>query len=193
VAQARHKASPKKRSRSPQQTVESLRQSLTRERELRKQGLAREKEAFEQQTASEQVLRVISGSPSDLKPVFEAILENAIRLCEGSVAALWQFDGSELRFAAGNRVSPEAVTYYKSRPLSLGTYNPTPQAALKRRTVHVLDVFAEPGYRPLISTDVYTSGPHAPTVLAVPLVCDSTLLGVISIWRYKKRFSPRSR
>jgi GAF domain-containing protein len=180
VAQRRQKASSKLRSRSPRQTVESLRLSLKQESEQCKQALERER-------ATGEILRVIAESRTEIHSVFDTILASAIRLCKGNVAALWQFDGSKLRFAAGNRVSAEAVTYYKSRPLSLGPYNPTPQAALERRTVHVLDVFAEPGYRPLISTDVYTSGPHAPTVLAVPLVRDSTLLGVISIWRYKKR------
>ncbi|HEU0258961.1 MAG TPA: GAF domain-containing protein, partial [Burkholderiales bacterium] len=79
------------------------------------------KEALEQQTATTNILHVISRSVTDLAPVFEAILENAITLCEGNVAALWQYDGTHLRFAAGKRVSPEATAHYRSHPLALGT------------------------------------------------------------------------
>jgi two-component system, NtrC family, sensor kinase len=144
-------------------------------------------DALEQLSATSDVLKVISSSPGDLKPVFEAILENAIRLCGGDVAALWQFDGQFLRFMAGNNTTPEAEAHVRQRPMELGTYNPTVLAGLERRTVHELDVFANPNYRPLVPSGTTTRRPIASTVIAVPLLREGKLLGVITIWRYEKR------
>src|SRR5262249_2421263 len=62
-------------------------------------------EALEQQTAMSEVLRVISSSPTDLAPVFDTILTNATRLCEGNFAALWKYDGEMLVGAALHNVS----------------------------------------------------------------------------------------
>jgi signal transduction histidine kinase len=145
------------------------------------------KEALEQQTATSQILQVTSSSPTDIAPVFDSILENTIRLCEGSTAVLWRHDGERLRLAGHRNMTPEAVAYLGQNPLPLGSYNPTPQAGLERRTVHVLDVFAEPGYRPLVPVGTSGRRPNAGTVLAVPLLRESELLGVITIWRYEKR------
>ena len=145
------------------------------------------RQSLEQQTATSEILRAISSSLTDIAPVFAAILENAIRLCGGDVAALWQFDGQFLRFMAGNNTTPEAEAHVRQRPLELGTHNPTVLAGLERRTVHELDVFANPNYRPLVPSGTTTRRPIASTVLAVPLLREGKLLGVITIWRYEKR------
>ncbi|HUG77648.1 MAG TPA: GAF domain-containing protein, partial [Burkholderiales bacterium] len=145
------------------------------------------KEALEQQTATSQILQVTSSSPTDVKPVFDTILENAIRLCEGSTAVLWTYEGRRLRIAAHQNMTAGAVEHLARSPLELGSWNPTPQAALERRAVHVLDVFSEPGYRPLVPSGTTNTRPNAGTVLAVPLLRDNELLGVITVWRYEKR------
>ena len=145
------------------------------------------KEALERQTATSQILRAISGSLNDIAPVFDIILENAIGLCGGDVALLWQYDGQALRFAAGKNTSQEGEAYSRAHPLELGSYNPTPRAGLERRTMHVLDVFAEPGYRPLVPPGIAPYRPKASTVLAVPLLRENDLFGVITIWRFEKR------
>ncbi len=145
------------------------------------------KDALERQTATSDILRSISSSMTDISPVFNTILANAISLCAGDVAVLWQYDGQVLRFAAGNNTTPEAESHFLQHPLELSAHNPTPQAGLERRTVHVLDVFAEPNYRPLVPSGTSSKRPNAPTVLAVPLLRDDDLLGVITIWRYEKR------
>src|SRR5258706_11690013 len=108
------------------------------------------KEALERQTATSEVLRVISTSPSDLEPVFEAILSRALGLCEGNIAILWRLDGGLLRFAAHKNASAAGIAYFKEHPLEIGAYNPTPRAALERRVIEEVDVFANPEYRPLI-------------------------------------------
>ena len=99
-------------------------------------------EALEQQTATSEILRVISSSPTDLQPVFETILANATRLCGTQNAGLFRFDGEFLRFAAGHNLGPETRARYENNPLPLrpGTETATRRAALERRTIHVPDV-----------------------------------------------------
>jgi PAS domain S-box-containing protein len=144
-------------------------------------------EALEQQTATAEILQTMSRSLTDLAPVFDTILRNTIRLCEGDVAALWRFDGRYLRFAAHRGGSEQGTAYLREHPLELGDYNPTPQAGLERRPVHVLDVFAEPRYRPLVPAGMFNTVPNSGTVLAIPLLREDKLLGVITIWRHEKR------
>jgi GAF domain-containing protein len=150
-------------------------------------------DAVEQNKALTDILRVISGSPADLQPVFDTILSHAIRLCGGSAAVLWQYDGNALHFASSRRADGRkpgtgaAADYFRKNPLPLGKYNPTPQAALEKRTVHVLDVFADRRYRPLAPKDSFRTLPNASTVLAVPLLRQEDLFGVMSIWRFEKQ------
>ena len=146
------------------------------------------KEALEQQTATSEILHVTSRSPTNVEPVFDTILANAIRLCEGNVAMLWTYDGKRLRYAANYNATQEAVKLFIDNPLEPGDWNPTPQAAMEKRTVHVLDVFEEARYRPLVPMGTSNRRPQAGTVLAVPLLRDDELFGVITIWRYEKRF-----
>ena len=149
-------------------------------------------DAAAREAAISDVLRVISDSPGDVQPVFDTILDHTIRLCGGHVAALWEYDGGKLRYAASRNSPAEVVAYMRGHPLELGAWNPTPQAALQRRVMNVLDVFADPNYRPLIPPGTSGKRPNAGTVLAVPLVRGDELFGVITIWRYEKRlFSER--
>jgi len=156
----------------------------------RKKG--RPQDAAAREAAINDILGVIAASPGDLQPVFDTILAHTTRLCRGNTAVLWQFDGQMLRFAASTNMTAESVAYCRRNPVALGIYNPTPQAALERRIVHVLDVFANPQYRPLIPVGTSGKRPNAGTVLAVPLVRGDELFGAITIWRYeKRRFSER--
>jgi signal transduction histidine kinase/uncharacterized protein YdeI (YjbR/CyaY-like superfamily) len=145
------------------------------------------KEALEQQTATSDILQVTSKSPTDVKPVFDTILANTLRLCEGSTAVLWTFDGQKLRIGAHRNMTEGAVRHLTENPLEPGDWNPTAQAALERRTIHVLDVFAEPRYRPLVPSGTTNTRPNAGTVLAVPLMRYNELVGVITVWRYEKK------
>ncbi len=133
------------------------------------------------------ILRVIASSPGHLQPVFDTILDHTIRLTAGHVAALWQYDGQRLRYAASLNSPAEVVSYMREHPLELGDWNPTPQAALERRVMNVLDVFANPKFRPLIPPGTSGKRPNAGTVLAVPLVRGDELFGVITVWRYVQR------
>jgi len=143
--------------------------------------------ALERQTATSEILRIISRSPADLRPVFEAILSRAIDLCEGDVAVLWKFDGKHLRVAAHKNGSAEGLAYLNEHPLAPGPDNPTPRAALERRIIHETDVFANPQYRPLIPRGSALRSHQSSTQIAVPLLAEDKLLGVITIWRIEKK------
>src|SRR5262249_13289508 len=92
-------------------------------------------ESLEQQTAMSDVLRVISSSPTDLVPVFDNILTNATRLCEGNFAVLWQYDGQALVGAAQHNVSPGFAELCRNTRLQLGPEGAVRKAALERRTI----------------------------------------------------------
>ena len=139
-------------------------------------------EALEQQTAMSEILGVISNSPTDLAPVFSAILANATRLSEGNLAALWRYDGKFLIGAAQYNASAAFVDKYMGTKMEPGRSGPARLAALERRTVHVADITAEPGFSPVV-----LQYERARTVLAVPLLREKDLLGVIAIWRREVR------
>jgi GAF domain-containing protein len=149
-------------------------------------------DAVEHNKAITDILQVISSSPGDLQPVFDAVLEHTLRLTAGHVAVLWQYDGAKLCYAASLNPPPEVVAYHREHPLELGAWNPTPQAALERRVMNVEDVFANPDYRPLVPVGTSGKRPNAGTVLAVPLLRGDELFGVVTVWRYVRRlFSER--
>ena len=135
-------------------------------------------ETLEQQTAMSEVLRVISSSPTDLAPVFDTILTHATRLCEGNFAALWQYDGEALVGAAQHNVSPGFAQLCRSTKLRPGSEGAVRKSALERRTVQVADITVEPGFSPVV-----LQYENARTVLAVPLLREKHLVGVIGIWR----------
>jgi len=139
-------------------------------------------EALEQQTAMSDVLRVISSSPTDLAPVFDTILTNATRLCEGNFALLCRYDGGVLVGEATCNGTPEFTEKFMGSRLTPGREGPTRLAALERRTVHVADMTVEPGFSPIV-----LQYERARTVLAVPLLRETNLVGVISIWRREVR------
>ncbi|MFZ1953683.1 MAG: GAF domain-containing protein, partial [Pseudolabrys sp.] len=139
-------------------------------------------EALEQQAAMSEILGVISNSPTDLAPVFNAILANATRLCEGNLAALWRYDGKFLIGAAQHNASAAFADKYMGTKMEPGRAGPARLAALERRTVHVADITAEPGFSPLV-----LQYERARSVLAVPLLRRKDLVGVIAIWRREVR------
>ena len=139
-------------------------------------------ESLDRQTAMSEVLGVISSSPTDLTPVFDTILANATRLCEGNLAALWRYDGEFLVGAAQYNASAAFVEHYMGTKLEPGRSGPARLAALECRTVHVADITAEPGFSPMV-----LQYERARTVLAVPLLREKDLVGVIAIWRREVR------
>ena len=141
-------------------------------------------EALEQQTATSEVLRAITGSPGDLKPVFEAILTNARRLCEAKFGHLLIYDGERFRVAAVH-AAPSILTDFLNRgPFSAGPATGLGRLASTKRVVHVADLKAEQAYLDRDPLRVATvDGAGARTGLAVPMLKENKLVGAIVIYR----------
>ena len=92
------------------------------------------------------MLKVISRSTFDLQPIFDTLVENAVRLCEAERAFLFRFEGALLRAVASYNVSPELRDFVDNNPIAPGRHSISARAALERRTVHVPDVQADPEY-----------------------------------------------
>ena len=139
-------------------------------------------EALEQQKATAEVLRVISASSGDLKPVFDAILENATRICEAKFGVLHRFDGEYCHLGAQVGTPPEYAEFYRER----GQYKPTPGGILDRvirtkRGHHTADAKSDA----VLAAAARLGG--ARTQLLVPMLKDDVLIGVISIYRQEVR------
>ena len=138
-------------------------------------------EALEQQTATAEILRVISSSPTDVQPVFAAVLTSAARLCDAFDATIFQVDGDELRIVAEK--GPIPSTPVGAIPLIRGTA--AGRAVLDRRTIHVPDLQAEVDEYPESSVLARSYGFR--TVLNVPLLRGAEAIGTISIRRTEVR------
>jgi GAF domain-containing protein len=137
------------------------------------------RESLEQQTATSEVLSVISSSPGELEPVFHAALANAVRICGAKFGNLSLFDGYSLRVAAMHNAPRELEELRRRDPvIDLKTSIARPLIETKR-VVHVLDLTAEAPY----SSSGLAKGAGARTALAVPMLRDETLVGMISIYR----------
>ena len=135
-------------------------------------------ESLEQQTATSEVLKVISSSASDLQPVFDTMAENAVRLCDAERAYIFRFDGELLRAVATYNVGPENREFVNRNPIAPGRRSVSARAALERRSVQVPDVQADPEFAYAIR-DV----DPIRTVLAVPMLKGDDLVGTITIYR----------
>jgi transcriptional regulator with GAF, ATPase, and Fis domain len=186
-ARLRKPAAPKRRraadaSRAKAAAAAELQHQLKqRTREL--------KEARDQQTATSEVLSVIARSPGDLKSVFDAILENATRLCDAKFGNLLLYENGAFRRVALYG-APRAWAESTSREpvVPPNADNPLYRIVPTRQVVHVHDMKAEPVYidgAPDVVGMVDKSG--ARTIAAVPMVRDEELVGAIAIYRQEVR------
>src|SRR5882672_180691 len=138
-----------------------------------------EKEALEQQTATSEVLRIISSSPGELQPVFRAMLENAVRICEAKVGVLFLHERGIFNPAVTLDVLPEFGEFLSNR----GPFRPGPSTTNGRllRTKEVVhwDAGAE--------TSMVVKLSAARTTLGVPMLKDDALIGSIVIFRQEVR------
>ena len=136
-------------------------------------------EALEQQTATSEILRVISRSQTDVQPVFDAIVRSAARLCDGVFGALYRFDGELIHLAAAHNLSPEALEAARqifpaplTRELTVG------RAILDRTVAHVPDVELDPEYNRSWARTV-----GARSALTVPMFREGNPIGTINVAR----------
>jgi two-component system, NtrC family, sensor kinase len=111
------------------ENVHLFQELQTRNRELT--------EALDQQTATSEVLKVISRSTFDLRPVLQTLTENAVRLCGAEKGSIYRFDGKLLRHALSYNATPELIEFLDRNPIKPGRYSIAARAALERRTIHV--------------------------------------------------------
>ena len=138
-------------------------------------------EALEQQTATGEILKVISSSRTDVKPVFETIIRNAVRLCDGARGTVFTFDGQSMHLGAHFNIGPaEAEVFRRDYPVAVTADRPSGQAVLERRVVNVPDML-ESGYSDATKHRARVSGNRA--LLAVPMLRDGEPLGAIAVTR----------
>ena len=135
-------------------------------------------ESLEQQTATSEILGVIASSPTDIQPVLDTVIANAVRLSGATQGHIRQLDGEFLRVVAHYNENPEKIAVLQSNPLPLSSNIPGVQAFLERKVKHVLDARE-------------TQGDHQPlaqqtgvrTLLVAPLLREGASIGLINVWR----------
>ena len=141
------------------------------------------KEALEQQTATSEILGVIASSPTDIQPVFQTILDNAVRLCEAQNGAVFRFDGEAFRAVVWKNVSEELEVYIQNTPIWPGRESALRRVGLEKRPVHIPDMLADPEC--VVPEPYRKEGMRSN--LAVPLLKDGNLTGAIAIHRHEVR------
>src|SRR6516164_5822004 len=145
-------------------------------------------EFLEQQTATSEVLKVISGSPGELGPVFQAMLENAVRICSAKFGILALSEGDAFRIVALHGAPPAYVEARRREPVTrFGPGTATSRATKTKQPVQIADIRAEPAYSndPQRLTILELAG--ARTMLAVPMLREDEVVGVIWIYRQEVR------
>ena len=147
-------------------------------------------ESLEQQTATSEVLEVVSRSPGDLEPVFAAMLENAVRICDAKFGNIHRWDGDTAHLVATHK-TPPAFAEARRR---LSAFRPGPNTGIGRmvatKTVtQIVDLTAEPTYAvervPAIVAAVELGGVR--TFLAVPMLKENELIGAFTVYRQEVR------
>ncbi len=147
------------------------------------------KEALEQQTATSEILRVISSSPGDIHPVLDTILENGLRLCEARHGSVFTFDGEAFHVArSSGQLRPQFLERLKTAVIRPGRETPVRRVGLELRPVHCADLLNDPSYSP--PPEYAQEGFR--TALAVPVLKDGKLIGALAFHRREVRpFSER--
>ena len=145
-------------------------------------------EALEQQTATSNVLQVISSSPGNLEPVFATILANAVRLCDAKFGSINRWDGEALHLVGTYNVPPAFAEFRKRTPFRPGPENPISRMLMTKTVIHFHDLAMEQGYverNPTFVAAVELGGVR--TFLAVPMLKENELIGVVIVYRQEVR------
>ena len=159
-------------------------------RELEEKLAARERELSEvldQQTATSEVLRIISSSPGELTPVFQAMLENAVRICGAKFGTLYLCDGDAFQAAAFHNAPPAFIESCTRGPIRPPPDSTLGQAAKTKQVAHIVGATNRDAYLrrdPFVIGGVDLGGYR--TILSVPMLKEDKLIGVVSIYRQEE-------
>jgi len=146
------------------------------------------RQSLDQQTATADVLRVISSSPGELEPVFEAMLESATRICEANFGGMFRLENGAARMVTRLRVPERLSEFLQKHRDSVGPLHPWSRLIQSRRTVHIADYSKDRAYLerdPVAIAGVELGGIR--TLLAVPMLKDDELVGFVTIFRQEVR------
>ena len=146
-------------------------------------------EALEQQTATSEVLQVISSSPGDVEPVFATMLENAARICDAKFGNIFRWDGDALHLVATHNTPPAFAEARRSLPLRPNKENPIGRVLATRTVIHVADLAGDERYTerrdPDVGAAVELGGIR--TFVAVPMLRENNLIGALIVYRQEVR------
>jgi signal transduction histidine kinase len=148
------------------------------------------RESLQQQTATADVLKVISSSPGELQPVFEAILENATRICDAKFGNLWLSEGDTFVIAGTHGAPPEYREFLQTEPV---VPDPESESAMGRiarthEVVQIEDITKQPTQGSTARMRFATIKlAKARTIVGVPMLRDNELVGIIVIYRQEVR------
>jgi two-component system NtrC family sensor kinase len=138
-------------------------------------------EALEQQTATGEILKVISGSPTDVQPVFATIVESALRLCEGLYSGVYRLEGDVVQLVAHNHVEAEAAELLRDSRFPLNRQSLVARAILDRQVVHVSDMETDPEVSEWSRGRSRALGYRS--ILVVPMLREGIPIGAIRVNR----------
>jgi signal transduction histidine kinase len=145
-------------------------------------------EALEQQTATAEVLRVISSSPGELEQVFQTILENATRICEAKYGNLYLYADGAIQTVASHSISADlAAERLRAPPFRPGPGTAVGSVIQTKAAVNIPDVLADPGYPRDDPLRRAAERGGVRTILSVPMLKESELVGAITIVRQEVR------
>ena len=153
---------------------------LFQELEARNRDLT---ETLEQQTATGEILRVISSSPTNVQPIFDTIVESAVRLCDGVSATVYRFDGALIHISAQNSTfTPEAREAFQRRyPAPPSRVSVVAQTILDRTVIHVRDFEKDADVTPA-SLEMSRAAGHG-SLISIPMLREGSPIGAIAVGR----------
>ena len=146
------------------------------------------RESLEQQTATANVLRVISASSGELERVFEAMLQNAVQICDAKFGNIYRWDDNALHLIATHNTPPAFAKFRKDSPIRPSPKNPSGRMVATKTVTHIADMAAEQAYTerdPSAVAGVELGGIR--TLLTVPMLNENELIGAITIYRQEVR------